>query len=50
MPEKPTEVPSEYENTKAGRRLREQGREKVEEHAKKYREFARGEKRQGDGV
>lgn len=40
----------QYEDTKVGRRLREQAREKIQAEARKYGEFARGEKRQGDGV
>ena len=40
----------QYEDTKVGRRLREQARAKIQEEVRKYGEFARGEKRQGDGV
>ena len=40
----------QYEDTKVGRRLREQARGKIQEEARKYGKFARGEKRQGDGV
>ncbi len=37
-------------DTKLGKRLREQAHDKAQEFDKKYGEFARGEKRQGDGV
>jgi hypothetical protein len=40
----------QYEDTKVGHRLREQARVKIQEAARRYGEFARGEKRQGDGV
>lgn len=33
----------QYEDTKVGRRLREQARVKIQEEARKYGEFARGE-------
>jgi hypothetical protein len=39
-----------YENTKLGARLRDQGRKTVRERDRRSGEFARGEKRQGDGV
>jgi hypothetical protein len=38
-----------YEDTKAGRALREQGAETVRNHDRKKSEFARGDKRHTDG-
>jgi hypothetical protein len=45
------DMPKEmYPDTKAGNALREQARKMVSDQVKKKGEFARGEKRQGDGV
>ena len=40
----------QYDDTKVGKRLREQARRKIQDENRKNGEFARGEKRQGDGV
>jgi hypothetical protein len=40
----------QYDESAVGKALREQARKKVRETDRKKGEFARGEKRQGDGV
>ena len=40
----------QYDDSKVGKRLREQARNKVRDTDRRKGEFARGEKRQGDRV